>query len=694
MIKWKSLLAAVLIVSCGVLCAEDFLEVVKHAEAHIKLQYDKESYAYKIAYDKIGKIYAMQVDEKQKIALIKEAFPKAFEEKPLIYLQPISWHIHSLALGYDIQESATSTRKVQDITKEIANIKSARNSSQQDTVRTNRNLTGGVSAGNDFSLNPFSWLSSLLNTKIKLSGSYAYGRNSSTQTAELWSKAQQNMFSQERTLITEIIQQTNVKNFHLSFSVTLTNNSFDSVVCDLSNAEIPILISGKSFNKYAKPVQKTNALRIMPQNSQIVSFRMELDNTTVRELVSYMSHSSPEIHFEQGNFPIYTNNGQVNIAIYPLTYPVKLNLPGFSGTWNIRRNHTNSGNLTTIWESLQEISKDFEKTIGKTDIFTWQSGELTQVSGVAFGNFSDKDKAFRYIAFLQSGNNVYDQVDETLLKEKLPMGGYTIWVIDLNNLENYKNIHPDMQKLIYEKISQAASDGFLGFEKGNPAAQYRLARMYRDGYYVKKDIKEVVKWLRKSAEQGNPIGQAVLGVCYMEGIGVEKDVSEAVKWLRKSVEQGNPIGQATLGACYMEGIGVEKDVSEAVKWLRKAAEQGDAVAQCGLGVCYLFGVGVKKDASEAVKWYRKAAEQGNAEAQYELGECYLLGVGVKKDASEAVKWCRKAAEQDHPNGQYMLGMCYKEGLVVKKNREKAIYWLRKSAEQGDEDAKKALEALK
>ena len=45
MIKWKKLLAAVLIVSCGVLCAEDFLEVVKHAEAHIKLQYDKESYA-------------------------------------------------------------------------------------------------------------------------------------------------------------------------------------------------------------------------------------------------------------------------------------------------------------------------------------------------------------------------------------------------------------------------------------------------------------------------------------------------------------------------------------------------------------------------------------------------------------------------------------------------------------------------
>ena len=258
--------------------------------------------------------------------------------------------------------------------------------------------------------------------------------------------------------------------------------------------------------------------------------------------------------------------------------------------------------------------------------------------------------------------------------------------------------------------------------QGNADAQGNLARMYLNGWGVKKDYAEAWKWAQKAAAQGNSDGQNVLGVALNNGFGVAKDGMEAVKWFRKAAALGNANAQNNLGLAYFKGQGVAKDEAESVKWFRKAAEQGNANAQAQLGMMYSNGKGVAKDEAEAVRWFRKSAEQGNADAQVNLGVAYIRGQGVAedemkaaewfreaaaqgnavaqfnlgivaKDEAEAVKWFRKAAEQGNADAQTNLGIAYFKGEGVAKDEAEAVKWFRKATEQGNAEAKRFLERL-
>ena len=221
----------------------------------------------------------------------------------------------------------------------------------------------------------------------------------------------------------------------------------------------------------------------------------------------------------------------------------------------------------------------------------------------------------------------------------------------------------------------------------NVTVQFCLGWMYANGYGVKKDEAEAVKWYRKAADQNDADAQRNLGIMYDKGEGVKQDKVEAAKWFRKAAEQNDANAQLNLGYIYANGIGgVDKNLAEAVKWYRKAAEQDYKYAQFVLGQSYENGWGIKKDEVEAAKWYHKAAEQNYAAAQRNLGSMYEDGRGVKKNEAEAVKWYRKAAEQNDAAAQRDLGSMYKDGRGVKKDEAEALKWYRKAAEQNDANA--------
>ena len=73
---------------------------------------------------------------------------------------------------------------------------------------------------------------------------------------------------------------------------------------------------------------------------------------------------------------------------------------------------------------------------------------------------------------------------------------------------------------------------------------------------------------------------------YYNGYGVKQDYSEALKWYSKASEQGLAEAQNNLGFMYCHGWGVRQNYSEASRLWSKAAEQGYAQAQCSLGVMY------------------------------------------------------------------------------------------------------------
>jgi uncharacterized protein len=136
------------------------------------------------------------------------------------------------------------------------------------------------------------------------------------------------------------------------------------------------------------------------------------------------------------------------------------------------------------------------------------------------------------------------------------------------------------------------------------------------------------------------------------------------------------------------------DYAGALKELRPLAQKGDAKAQSSLGLMYATGRGVPQNSVEAEKWIRKAAEQGLAEAQYNLGLINVKGQGAKQNNTEALKWFKKSSDQGYAKAQYSLGVMYLQGLGVPKNPVQAYMWLYLSGSQGNQDATKAMNALK
>ena len=90
---------------------------------------------------------------------------------------------------------------------------------------------------------------------------------------------------------------------------------------------------------------------------------------------------------------------------------------------------------------------------------------------------------------------------------------------------------------------------------------------------------------------------------YQNGWGVKKDFQEAVKWFCKAAEQGHPAGQRMLGRMHEFGRGVTRNYAEAVCWYRRAAEQGERSAQYDLGHMCFKGKGIPRDDVEAYRWF-------------------------------------------------------------------------------------------
>lgn len=189
-------------------------------------------------------------------------------------------------------------------------------------------------------------------------------------------------------------------------------------------------------------------------------------------------------------------------------------------------------------------------------------------------------------------------------------------------------------------------------ERGNPIAQYDLARHYHLGEKVNRDLAKAVEWYIKSAGQGFELAQINLGDMYYFGDFFEKDYSKAVEWYQKAAIQKKSmgLGQYKLGMCYLNGEGVPQDSKKAIKLFLKAAKKGyydgQIKAQIALGDCYKNGEGVRKNSKKAVEWYTKAAcdkdIQCNREVQYKLAKCYEDGFGVEKDIIKAKILYRKA----------------------------------------------------
>lgn len=180
-----------------------------------------------------------------------------------------------------------------------------------------------------------------------------------------------------------------------------------------------------------------------------------------------------------------------------------------------------------------------------------------------------------------------------------------------------------------------------------------LAGPFEDGLsaYNAGDYEKAASIYRITADNGDKNAQYKLARMFREGEGLRRSYTQAAFWYGKASEQGHDEARYNLAIFYEKGQGVTKSDYEAFKLYQSAANNGHLFSQYNLAVQYHFGNGVEQSYSSAVYWFRKAAEAGDLDAQYSLGLAYATGNGISQSDEQALVWFKKAAAQGHQGGK-------------------------------------------
>jgi uncharacterized protein len=159
--------------------------------------------------------------------------------------------------------------------------------------------------------------------------------------------------------------------------------------------------------------------------------------------------------------------------------------------------------------------------------------------------------------------------------------------------------------------------------------------------------------LQYAAEQGQPAAQWKLGRMYADGDGVPRDELRAFNY-------------------FSQIANTHPDESPGTPQARIVAN-----AFVALGHYYLTGIVNTKVKANAVRarelFYYAATYFGDAEAQYELGQFYLANAPA--DPHEAARWFQLAATKGHCRAEAALGDILFRGQYVPRQAARGLMWL-------------------
>jgi TPR repeat protein len=166
------------------------------------------------------------------------------------------------------------------------------------------------------------------------------------------------------------------------------------------------------------------------------------------------------------------------------------------------------------------------------------------------------------------------------------------------------------------------------------------------------DKAQALSALQYAAEQGQPAAQWKLGRMYADGDGVPQDQIRAFTYFSEianahpdenpGTPQGRLVANAfvSLGHYYRTGIPNSKIKPNAARarelYTYAATYFGDADAQYELGRLYLDST--PSDGHEAARWFQLAANKGQCRAEAVLGDILFQGQYVPRQAARGLMW--------------------------------------------------------
>lgn len=150
------------------------------------------------------------------------------------------------------------------------------------------------------------------------------------------------------------------------------------------------------------------------------------------------------------------------------------------------------------------------------------------------------ERNYDYIGYESSDEHPYFLVKKNKKKGACDLSGKEVispiyYYVHLSNYGFTTQLSEDAEE---KKTDIKINSKGLWVDNANPTDanhQYELGVKC----FTKGDLKEAVKWFKKSSAQGYLEAYFFLGLCYERGQGVDKDINEALSWYRKAQQQGH-----------------------------------------------------------------------------------------------------------------------------------------------------------
>lgn len=143
---------------------------------------------------------------------------------------------------------------------------------------------------------------------------------------------------------------------------------------------------------------------------------------------------------------------------------------------------------------------------------------------------------------------------------------------------------------------------------GNPIAQFQKGLVQLQSG----QMEEGARLIRLAANRNQPAAQYRLAKLYESGTGITEDQITARELIQRAANGGNRIAMHDLGNYFASGQGgLDRDIGEALDWFTKAAERGVVDSQFNVAFLREGNEGVPADKETALFWYYVAARQGD-----------------------------------------------------------------------------------
>lgn len=179
----------------------------------------------------------------------------------------------------------------------------------------------------------------------------------------------------------------------------------------------------------------------------------------------------------------------------------------------------------------------------------------------------------------------------------------------------------------------------------DPRACAELARRYRAGDGVSRDLVKALRAAQDGCDAGEPALCVEAGRAILRGEGVKPDPELARRLFGDACTHRTRAGCLDLALMLQNGDGVAQDLAQATSTFERACQGGEAAACSLYGDARYLGSGGPKDARAAEVAYRRACELEHFAGCTKLGDLFRMRNEVARAAAQYRKACA-ADERD------------------------------------------------